>query len=146
MLSESVESSSEEGTKNAPLDVPPIQVVGAIVIEGRVAKCTRTSELAIESRTAKRARVSKPAGAAPSPPVDKGKKAEEHVSFAPDNELLNATKVTVESTSAFMAGMLCMRMFRGPGCFSFPFSGSRQPSGLFYQTTSDFLFAIPRGS
>lgn len=97
-ISESTESSSKEDTRIALLDVPPIQAMGAITIKGRVVKHARTSE---------------PVGAAPSPPIDKEKKVVEHLSSILKNELLNITEVTVESTLASMARMLCERMFGG---------------------------------
>lgn len=81
------------------------------------AKQACTSEPATESRAAKRARTSEPARATPSFSIDKGNKVMEHLSSALDNELLNAAKVTVESTSASVAKMLCKRMFGGPGRF-----------------------------
>lgn len=85
------------------MDVPPIRVAGTITIEGKVAKCARTSELL---------------GAGPSPPVDKGKRVVENLSSALNNELLNATEVTAESMLAFVAEILCGRMFEGgPRCF-----------------------------
>lgn len=37
----------------------------------------------------------------------------EHLLSAPDNELLNAAKVTVESTLVCVAEMLCERIFEG---------------------------------
>lgn len=98
MVSESVESSSEEGIRSPPLNVSPIRAVGAIAIGGRATRCARTS---------------KPIEAVPSLPIDKGKKEVENLSFTPDNELLNATKVNVESTLASVAEMLCSKMFGG---------------------------------
>lgn len=49
--SELAESSLKEGTGTAPLDIPPIQAVGVIMIEGEATKRARTSEPAIEGRT-----------------------------------------------------------------------------------------------
>ncbi|XP_021594454.1 neural cell adhesion molecule 1-like [Manihot esculenta] len=99
-LSESAESSSEEGT--TPLDVPPIQAMGAIVIQGRASKWARTSEPATESRAAKRTCTTEPARTTPSPSIDKGKKAVEHLSSTPDNELLNVVEVITESIESLL--------------------------------------------
>lgn len=66
-ISKSTKSSSDESTRTAPLDVPSIQAVGTITIEGRATKRSRTSE---------------PAGPSLSLPVDKGEKAIEHLSSA----------------------------------------------------------------
>lgn len=112
-LSESVESSSEEGTRTAPLDVPPIQIVGAILIRGSVVKWARTSKPAIEGKAAKLGRTSGPAETTPSLPADKGKKAMDHLSSALDNELLNAIEVTAESMLDSAARMMCERMLKG---------------------------------
>lgn len=98
LMSLAISECSKEGTKTAPLDVQPLQAVGAITIKGKATKHARTSE---------------PAGAAPSPPVGNGKKAVEHLSSVPDNELLNTAEVTVESMPTSVARMLCQRMFRG---------------------------------
>lgn len=108
-LSESTKCSFEESTRVAPLDVPPIQTVGTIVIRGRADKRTQTSEPATESRVTKQACTIEPAGTTPSP---KGKKVVEHLSSTPNNDLLDVAEVTTESMPASTAKMLCERMFR----------------------------------
>lgn len=77
VVSELAESSLEEGTKSSPLDVPSIQAVGVITVEGRAAKHTQTSE---------------PSEAPLSSLVDKGKNMVEHLSSALNNELLNEVR------------------------------------------------------
>lgn len=67
----------------------------------------------IEDKASKCARTLEPARAAPSTLVDKGKKVVEHLSSAPDNELLSAAKVTAESTPASVVEMLHEKMFGG---------------------------------
>lgn len=70
-------------------------------------------ELATESKASKRARTIEPTRTAPPPLADKRKKAVEQLSFAPDNEILHAAEVTLESTPALAAKMLCEKMFGG---------------------------------
>lgn len=64
-------------------------------------------------RASKRVRTSEPMEAILYPPIDKGKKVVENMSFAPDNELLNAAEVNVESTLASVTEMLYNKMFDG---------------------------------
>lgn len=97
-LSESVESSSEEGTRTGR---------GSCRDRGRAAKQAQISKHVTKDRTAKRDRTLEPARVAPSPLVDKGKKTVEHLSSAPYNELLNTAEVTAEPTSASVTEMLC---------------------------------------
>lgn len=98
VVSESTNSSSEEGTRFAPLDVPSIRAMGAITVKGIAAKRARTSELL---------------GTTPSPPIDKEEKVVENLSFTSDNELLNAAEITAKLMPPSMAEMLCGRMFEG---------------------------------
>ncbi|XP_043811749.1 uncharacterized protein LOC122723509 [Manihot esculenta] len=112
-ISESAERGSKEGTGVAPLDVPPLQAVGAIVIGGAASKRVRTSELATEGRAPKRARATRPTKIALPPFADKGKKVVEQLSSTLDNELLNAAEVTPESMLALVAKMFCNKMFGG---------------------------------
>lgn len=121
-LSESTGSSSEEGTGVAPLDISPIQVMGAIIIGGQVAKKAQTAETTTEGRAAKCTRTLEPARASPSPLADKRKKAVEHLASSQDNELLSAAEVTVESTLTSMAEMLSEKMFGGSLMFLIPAS------------------------
>lgn len=93
------------------MNVPPIQAVRAVVIEGESPKHAWTSEPTIDGRAAKCTWTSKPVGTTPSPPVDKEKKAVEHLSSAPDNKLLNDAEMTIESTPTSVTRMLCKRMF-----------------------------------
>lgn len=98
IVSESLESNSEEGTRSPTLSVSPIRAVGDIVIGGRAAKHARTS---------------KPVEVGPSPLIVKGKKVVENLTFAPNNELLNAAEVGADSTPASKTEMLHSRMFGG---------------------------------
>lgn len=52
-ISKYTESSLREGARVAPLDVPPLQAMGAIVIGGVASKRARISKPATESRLAK---------------------------------------------------------------------------------------------
>lgn len=81
VVSELTDSGSEEGTKFAPLDVPPIKTVSAITVEGRTAKHAKTLEFS---------------GMFLSCLVNKGKKVWKICFLLPNNELLNAAKISAK--------------------------------------------------
>lgn len=112
-IGESAKSGSKESIRVAPLDVPPLQVVGGHCDWSAVSKRARTSEPATKGGVAKRAHSTGPMKIAPPPSIDKGKKVVEHLSSTPYNELLNAAEVTLESMPASAAKELCNKMFKG---------------------------------
>lgn len=77
------------------------------------------NNIVIENRAAKRARISASVEVGPPPSINKGKRAMENLSSAPDNDLLNSTEVGIDSTSG-STGMLCNKVFGGVSDVSDP--------------------------
>lgn len=101
------------GTKVAPLVIQSRQVTAAVVIGGAASKRVQTLDVSHEGRAAKKARTAGPSETTPPSSADKGKQFMGQLSLAPDNELLNAIEVTLESLPASVVEMLCNWMFRG---------------------------------